>query len=312
MKLPKIISRNPVLYVLIAVLLARAIWQFHIDHDVHSFLIVCTAVPAFLILFIAFISWIFKKLDSNQNFMMIIIIFSSVVWADFCRRHFSKTLAVLPTLIGALFTIVLIGSLIYPDSEERRYAKRTRVENLLANRSAFEKNWQRRIKVAKSILFLFCALLSFVSWMSSFKILAIVPAFLGMLFLIRLFANLTPMSEEKFEKQLAKAKARQERIEARRAKLSMRRDERSEHLEEQKKQQKPSSPAMKSFYSFVYSSLMLCFFWFQDRSRYGKPDLIFCAVPACYLIRAVYFFIRQKDHPKGTEDPIVSESAISS
>lgn len=312
MKLPKIIFSSPGLYVVIAVLLARAIWQFYIDRDIHSFLLACIALPVFLILFIALMSWIFKKMDGNKNFMMVFLIFSVWVWAEYCWRHFSKTLAVVLTLIGAFFTIGLMVHLIAPDSEERRQAKRIRTENLLSDRAAFEKNWQRRIKVAKGILFLFFALLAYVCWMSSFKILAMVPVLLGMLFLIRLFANLTPMSDEKFEKQLAKAKARHERTEARRAMFALRRAERAEQLEERKKQQKPSSPSRESFQSFVYWSLILCFFWFKDRSSLGKPDLIFCTIPAWYLIRMVYFFIRQKDHPKGPGAPFVSESTTSS
>jgi len=259
MNLPKVFSRSPALYFLVAVLLARTILQFYIDRDIHSFLVACIAIPAFFILFIALMSWIFKKMDSSQNFTMVCIIFSIGVWADFCRRNFSKTLAVVLALIGAFITI-----------------------------------------------FLLCTLLAFVSWITSFKILAMVPVLLGVLFLFGLFANLTPMSDEKFEKQLAKAKARYERLEARRAKFVIRRAERAERLEERKKQQKPRSPAKESFHSFVYWSVILCFFWFKDRSSLGKPDLIFCTIPAWYLIRAIYFFIRQKDHPKGLEAPFVS------
>jgi len=306
MNLPKVFSRSPALYFLVAVLLARTILQFYIDRDIHSFLVACIAIPAFFILFISLMSWIFKKMDSSQNFTMVCIIFSIGVWADFCRRNFSKTLAVVLALIGAFITIGLILHLIAPDSEERRQAKRIRSENLLADRVAFEKNWQRRIKIAEGTIFLLCTLLAFVSWITSFKILAMVPVLLGVLFLFGLFANLTPMSDEKFEKQLAKAKARYERLEARRAKFVIRRAERAERLEERKKQQKPRSPAKESFHSFVYWSVILCFFWFKDRSSLGKPDLIFCTIPAWYLIRAIYFFIRQKDHPKGLEAPFVS------
>lgn len=100
MNLPKIISRNPVFYVLFAVLLARAIFQFYIDRDIHSFLVACVAIPFFFILFIALMSWIFKKMDSSQNFMMVVIIFSTAVWADFCWKSFSKTLAIVLALIG--------------------------------------------------------------------------------------------------------------------------------------------------------------------------------------------------------------------
>ena len=311
MNLSKIFSRNPALYFLVAVLLARTILQFYIDRDIHSFLVVCITVPVFLILFIFLISWIFKKMDSNLNFMMVVIIFSIGVWADFCWRHLLKTLAVVLALIGVLFTIGLIVHLIAPDSEERRRAKRIKTKNLLADRAAFEKNWQRRIKIAEGIICLLCALLAFVSWITSFKILAMVPVLLGVLFLFGLFANLTPMSDDKFEKQLAKAKARYERVEACQVKFAIRRAERAERLEERKKQQKPRGPAMESFHSFVYWSVILCFFWFKDRSSLVKPDLIFCTIPAWYLIRSVYFFIRQKNHPNGLETPFVSEPPTS-
>lgn len=312
MNLPKIFSRSPAIYFLVAVFLTRAILQFYIDRDIHSFLLACIAIPVFYILFIALMSWVFKKMDSNQNFMMVCIILSIGVWADFCRRNFSKTLAIVLALIGVFITIGLIVHLIASDCEERRQAKRIKTENLLADRAAFEKNWQRKIKIAEGIIFLFCVWLALFSWITSFKILAMMPLLLGVLFLFGLFANLTPMSDEKFEKQLAKAKARYERVEARRAKFALRRAERAERLEERNKQQKPSSPAMKSFHSLVYWSIILCFFWFKDRSSLGKPDLIFCTIPAWYLIRTVYFFIRQKDHPKGPEAPIVSEPTTSS
>ncbi len=237
--------------------------------------------------------------------MMVVIIFSTAVWADFCWKSFSKTLAIVLALIGVFFTVGLIVHLVAPDSEERRQAKRIRTENLLADRAAFERNWQRRIKITEGILLLFCALLCVLCWTTLFRILALVPALLGVLFLIGLFASLTPMSDEKFEKQLAKAKARHEHAEARRAKFAIRRAERAKRQEERKKQQKPSSPAMKSFHSFVYWSVILCFFWFMHRSSLRKPDLIFCTIPVWYLIRAVYFFIRQKDQPKGLEAPFV-------
>lgn len=202
--------------------------------------------------------------------------------------------------------------LVAPDSEERRQAKRIKIENLLADRAAFEKIWQRRIKITEGIFLLICVLLSFLCWTTQFRILTLVPALLGVFVLIGLFGRLAPMSEEKFEQRLAKARARYERIEARHAKLAIRRAEHAERLEERKKQQKPRSPAMESFHSFVYWSVILCFFWFKDRSSLGKPDLIFCTIPAWYLIRAGYFFIRQKDHPKGPEAPFVSESTTSS
>jgi hypothetical protein len=311
MRLPKILFRNPALYVLIVVLLARAIWQFYIDHDIRDFLGACIAIPISLISFIALMSWIFKKIDDSETFMMLCIIFSTEAWAIFCWKSISKTIAVVLALLGVLFTIGLIVNLIAPDSDERRQANRMKTESLLADRAAFEKNWQRRIKIAEGVLLLFCALLAFVCWMTPFKMLAMVPALLGLLFLFGLFANLTPMGDEKFEKQLAKAKARHESAVARRARFAVRKVERAERLEERKKQRKLSSPAMKSFHSFVYWSALLCFFWFQDRSSWGRPDLIFCAVPAWYLIRAVYFSIRQKDHPKGLEVPLVSEPPTS-
>jgi hypothetical protein len=306
MSLPKIISRYREFYVIIAVLLTRAILQFYIDRDIHTFLVICISVPIFLVLFIALISWIFKKIDSSRNFMMAFIIFSIGVWADFCWRVFSKTLAAVLALLGVFFTIVLIVHLIAPDNEERRQAQRIRTENLLADRAAIEKNWQRRIKITEGILLLFCTLLSVICWTTHLRILALVPALLGVLFLIGLFAKLGPMSEEKFEKQLARAKARHERTEARHDKFALRRAERAERQEERKKQQKPSSPSRKSFNSFIYWFVILCFFWFKDRSRLGKPDLVFCAIPAWYLIRTVYFFIRQKDHPKGPDVPCAS------
>jgi hypothetical protein len=295
----------------IAVLMAREVWQLYVDHNFHSFLVVCAIVPVSLVLFGAIFSWVFRKMDNSPNFTMAVFPFSLGVFAYSCWMHLSKTLAVILAIIGLLFTVVLIARVVAPDSEERRQAQRLRTEKFLADRDAFEKNWQRRIKIAEAILVAFFALLAFACWMTPFKILAVVPALLGAFFLIGMLANLTPMSDEKYEKQLAKTKARYEKAYARRAELDKRRADRKERMEERKKQRKPSSPATDNFSSFMYWSAMICIFWFQDRSSLGKPDLVFLTLPAWYLARGVYFFIRQKGHPGGPEIPFAPEPPAS-
>jgi hypothetical protein len=228
-------------------------------------------------------------------------------------KHHSRIWAILNAFIGLLLLLAIWRDRIFPDHEKRREARRARVgtkfEKLFADREAFEKSWERRIKITVAILLPVWIFLAVACWWTPFKILAILPALFALVFLIGLFAQLTPMSDEKFEAEMAKAKTRNAQVEARRAKFAARRAMRAERREERKKEQGPSRPTAANFYSFVYWSVLLCVFGLQDRSQLERPDLVFCAIPAWYLIRALYFQIRQHKHPRGPDASLLSDSS---
>jgi hypothetical protein len=315
MNLKKIVSRYRSLFFFAILFEARTIWEYFLSPNIHTFLVGSSIALVFLVLpfpLEMLSAWLEKLVERKKivgsAFVFLLVVFCVV---GFWKDH-SRMWAVLNAILGLFFLLVIWKDRIFPNSEARKQERRVRTENLFADRDAFEKSWQRRIKITEGIILLFCALLAVVCWMTSFKILAIVPALLGALFLIGLFASLTPMSDEKFEKHLAKAKARHERTEARRAEFAARRAERAERLAERKKQQTPGSVAAESFSSFVYWSVMACVFWFPNRSTWERPDLVFCAMPAWYLIRAIYFFIRQQDRPKGPDAPLMPGSSTAS
>jgi hypothetical protein len=312
MNMKKIVSRYASFFLLAIICQARAIWEYYIFPDVRVFLVGSLVALMFLVLpFLleAASGWLEGLLERRKivgsAFVVLLVAF---LVAGFWNHH-SRIWAVLNAFLGLFLLLVIWKDRLFPNIEDRRRARRARAENLLADRAAFEKSWQRRIKATEGILVLFCALLAFLFWLSFFKILAVVPGLLAVLFLVGLFVSLTPMSDEKFEKHLARAKARHEHNEARRAYYADRRAERAERLKELKKQQKPSYPAADSLSSFLYWSVMACVFWLPNRSTWERPDLVFLAMPAWFLIRAIYFFIRQRVRPKGPDTPLMPDSS---
>jgi hypothetical protein len=312
MNLKKIVSRYASFFLLAIICQARAIWEYYIFPDVRVFLVGSLVALMFLVLpFLleAASVWLEGLLERKKiigsAFVVLLVVF---VVAGFWRQH-SRIWAVLNALLGLFFMLVIWKDRLFPNIEERRQARRARAEKLLADRAAFEKSWQRRIKTTEGILVLFCALLAFLFWLSFFKYLAVVPGLLAVLFFVGLFARLTPMSDEKFEKHLAKAKARHEHIEARRAYYANRRAERAQRMEELKKRPKPSNPMADSLSSFVYWSVMACVFWLPNRSTWERPDLAFLAMPAWYLIRTIYFFIRKQNPPEGPDTPLMPDTS---
>jgi hypothetical protein len=117
------------------------------------------------------------------------------------------------------------------------------------------------------------------------------------------------MSDEKFERRLAKAKARDAQFESRRAEFAARRARRAERRTERKKELRPSRPAADNFSLFIYWAVMLCIIGVQDRSQLKRPDLVFCALPAWYLFRSLYFLTRPPKHPDGPDAPLISDSS---
>jgi hypothetical protein len=314
MNLKKIVSRYMSFFLLAIVFEARAIWEYSILPDTRI-LIVGSSIAFFFIILPfpmeAFSMWLVRFAERKEILGSAFIAFLAFLLSVDLWIHHSKIWAALNVLLGFFILFVVWKDRLFPNNEERKLAKRAKIERLFADRAAFEKSWQRRIKISERILLLICALLAVACWMTLFKALAIVPALLGVLFLIGLFARLAPMSDEKFEEELAKAKARYERAEARRARYAVRRAEQAKRLEELKRRQKTSNSATGSLSSFVYWSLMLCVFGFNDRSHLTKPDLVFCAMPAWFLIRALYFFIRQAKTPTGPSAPSASEPSTS-
>jgi hypothetical protein len=314
MNLKKIVWRHQYFFLLAILFEIRAIWQYLLSPDVHLLLVDSSIALSFLVLpfpLLALSAWLERAAESKK------IVGSVFVFLFGCLAvspwgHHSKIWAALDVFLGAFLLFVIWKDRIFPDSDARRQERRAKVrakfENLCADRDAFEKDWESRVKIGEGIILLLCAILAVFCWITLSKMLAIVPALFGALFLIGLFATLTPMSDEKFEKELAEAKARFAHVEARRAKFDARRAKRAERREERKNGQKPSRPSWDNFASFIYLSAMLCFFWFKDRPHLERPDVVFCALPAWYLIRAVYFLIREQSQPRGPDVPLVSES----
>jgi len=313
MNLKKTVLQYGSLVLLAIIFESRAIWEYSISPNIHTLLIessIAFAVLIFLVLLTALSTRLKRGRKENLGGMLLVLL-TLLLAIDFWLHH-SRIWAILSSLLGLLLMTIIWKDRLFPHNEEREQAKRARIEKLFADRTAFEESWQRRTKIGEGILLLICALLTVVCWITSSKILATVPALLAALFLIGLFGRLIPMSDEKFEDALAKAKARNERSEARRAKYAARRAERAERLEGRNKRQKASNPSAESFSSFVYWSLMICIFALRDRSSLEKPDLVFCAMPAWYLLRALYFFFLQAKTPKGPAAPSASEPSTSS
>jgi len=308
MDLQRTFSRYSSLIGFIGLLWVREVWEFHLSHNLHPVLVECVVAPISLVSFFLFFGWAFKKIEQVPLTIVLVGIGSS---SAICWTSYSKVLSVILALLAMPIAIVLLKSVIAPTSEERQLTRRARTEILLADRDLFERSWQRRIKVTEGIFVLFCALMAIVCWSNSFRTMATLLALLGAFFLIGTFATLIPMSDEKFEERLAKAKALHERAQARRARFAARRLERAEKLETQKNGKKRDSRSQESFSAFISSSLLICLFWFQDRSALERPDLVFLAMPAWFLIRAIYFFIRERKHPMGPDAPFASEPPIS-
>ncbi len=317
MNLKKIVSRYASFFLLAIICQARAIWEYYIFPDVRVFLVGSLVALMFLVLpfpLEAASVWLERLVERNKilgsAFVVLLVVF---VVAGFWRQH-SRIWALLNAFLGLFFLLIIWKDRIFADSEPRKREGRVRAENLLTDRDALEKSWRRQTKVVVGIFVLFFALIATVCWRMYSKSFLVLPilwalAILELPCLILLFAKQIPMSDEKFEKHLAKARARHERIEARRTYYATRRAERGERLAERKKQQQPSNPLTDSFSSFVYWSVMLCIFWFQDRSRLERADLVFCAMPVWFLIRTLYFFIRQHNHPKGPDAPLMPGSS---
>jgi len=317
MNLRKMHSRHLSLIVFIALFWAKAVWEFCLSHDLRLFLLECVETPILLGLLFLFFGWAFKKIDRNTNFLLGVVLVFIWLWSTICWTRYSRALAVILALLGVPFAVALLTNLIVPDSEERRQARRARTETRLADRAVFEKRWRRGIRIVVGTFVLILALVATVCWRMYSKSFVVLPMLwgLGILALpclILLFTKHIPMSDEKYEEQLAQAKARYERVKARSAEFARRKAERAERLEERKKQQQPSNPSANSFHSFVYWSVMLCIFWFSDRSRWRKPDLVFLAMPAWYLIRAIYFHLRPTKYPQGPDAPFTSEPSAGS
>ena len=311
MNLRKMLSRHSSLVGFICLFILRSSWEFRLSHDLRLFLLECSAIPISLLLFVLLFEWVFKKIDRNTNFLIAIVLISISSAAIYWAGH-SIVLTIILAVLGVSFGTVFVKKLVAPESEEQRLARRAAPKTLLADRDAFERSWQRKIKITEGFLILLCASLTAFCWSKSVRSLAIVPALLGLFFLIGIFGTLIPMSDEKFEERLAKAKARQQRAEARHARFANRKREREQQLEERKKRPKPNSQAEENFSTFVSLSVIIGIFWFQGRSHLGRPDLVFLALPTWYLIRSIYFFIRQAKHPKGPDGPVAaSEPAIS-
>jgi hypothetical protein len=312
MNLKRIISRYSYLLLLAALSEVRAIWEYFLSPDFRVYLVTSSIGLALLLLpfpLEVLSVWLERYLERKKIAGSVFVaIFASAVAIGFWREH-SSAWAVLNLLLGLFLLLALWKDRLFPEREGRRQARRAKAEKLFADRDAFEKSWERRIKITEGIILLFCALLAGLFWTTSFKLLAILPALFALLFLIGLFATLTPLSDEKFEGQLAKAKARFERAETRRAFYAARRAGRAERMEERKRRPKPSDRSAESLSSFVYWSLMLGVLGFQDRSRLEKPDLVFCAMPLWYLIRAAYFHMRQSRPPQGPDAPLTSDSS---
>lgn len=306
MNVRKALSQYSFLVLLVGVNWARAVWEFALFHDLHMFLFECLGLPIILAALTLLMQWVFRKADRNNTFAIAVVLFGMWSWSYILWTWNLKGLAVVLALLGAPFAFAFLVTLIAPDNEERRLARRARIENLLVDRDAFEKSWERRIQVGEGMLVLIFASLAALGWMTSFRTLSIVPALLGAFFLYGIFHVPTRMADEKYERELVKAKARFERTNARRALYAARRAERALRREERIKQQKTTSRAAQSFSSFFGCSLMFCFLYFQDRPQLDAPDLVFLAIPAWPLIQAIYYSIRPTKPPAGPGAPSAS------
>jgi hypothetical protein len=311
MNLKKIARQYQYFFLLAILFELRAIWGYFLSHDINILLVYSLIALSFLVIpfpLEAMSVWLEGVIERKKILGSVFVLFLVVfVTVGFWRGH-SRIWAALNAFLGAIFLLAMWKDRISPENEERKEKRRAKAEELFADREAFEKNWQRRVKIGEGIILLLCVSLVIACWMTSFKLLAILPGLVGALFLIGLFADLTPMSDEKFEEALAKAKDRYARVEARRAEFDARRARRAEQREERKRNPRRSRSSAGNFSQFVYWSVLLCVFGIQGRTNLERPDLVFCALPAWYLFRALYFFIREQNGPKGPDAPLVSES----
>jgi len=314
MNLKKIYSRYRSLLLLAVVFETRAIWEYSISPNIHILFFESLAAFVFLVSpfpLAALSTWLESHTELKKNLVkMFIVLLFMLIAFDLWLLH-PRVLAVLGLLLGLLVLTAIWRFRLVPRSEEWVKAKRAKREALFVDRTAFEEDWQRRTKIGEGILLFIFVLLAVFFFMASSKILAFIFAAFAALFLVGLFARLTPMSDEKFEKELAKAKALYERAEDLRANNAVRRAEGAKRTEKRNEQQENADPVTGNFSSFFYWSLMLCVFGFQDRSSLTKPDLVFCAMPAWFLIRAFYFFIWQANTPTGPSAPSASEPSTS-
>jgi hypothetical protein len=320
MSLKRIVSRYTYFFLLAAVFEARTIWEYSLSPNVHLLLVESSIALAFFVspFPLELLSTWLEGLVERKKIVgsVFVLLLVGLLVADFWKRH-SRIWAAINAIVGLLILFAIWNRRSHSNSEQRWQAKWTRTDNLLSDRAAFEKSWQRQFKIVVGISVLLFPLIAVVCWRAYSNSFLVLPILWGLGILelpclILLFAKQIPMSDEKYVQQLAKAKALHERAAARRAEFTTRRAARAERLAELKGRQKPSRPSAESFSSFVYWSVLICIFGFQDRHRLEKPDLVFLALPAWYLILAIYFSIRERNHPKGPDGPLVAEISTSS
>lgn len=315
MNLKRIVSQYASFFLLAAVFEVRAIWEYSLSPNIHLLLVESLVALSFLV--IPFPLEVFstglEKLMKRKKIIasVLIILLGGFVIAGFWKQH-SRIWTVLNAFLGLFFLLALWKDRIYSNSEERWQARRAKTQNLLANRAAFEKGWQLRIKIVAGIFAPLFALVAAVCWRNYSRSFVVLPILLGLGILelpclILLFTKQAPMSNERFEEELAKATAQYERAEASHSKYAARRTGRAKRLQEQKQGQKVSDPSASSFYLFIYWSVMLSVD-FQSWHQLTKPDMVFCAIPAWFLIRAIYFLFRQRNYPKGPNATLVPGS----
>ncbi|HTB97570.1 MAG TPA: hypothetical protein VK716_11215 [Terracidiphilus sp.] len=315
MNLKRIVSQYASFFLLAVVFEVRGIWEYSLAPNIRLLLVESLLALSFLVIpfpLEAFSTGLEKLMKRKKIIAsVLIVLLVGFVVAGSWRQH-SGIWTVLNAFLGLFLLLVVWRDRIFSNSEERWQAKRAKTQNLLANRTAFEKSWQLRIKIVAGIFALLFALVAVVCWRNYSSSFVVLPILLGLGILelpslILLLAKQTPMSNEKFEQELARAKALYERTEAQHTKYAARRAGRTKRLEEQKQGQRASNPSASSFYLFIYWSVMLCVD-FQRWHPLRKPDLVFCAIPAWFLVRAIYFLFRQRNSPKGPNATLVPGS----
>jgi len=311
MNLKTIASRHAYFFLTAFLFEIRVTWEYLLTQRIHTFLVGSSIALVFLVLpapLEALLVWQEKFAERGKVvgsiFVIVLAGFTVIV---FWKQH-SRIWALLDASAALFLLLEAWKERVFPVRENREQERLAKAESLFADREAFEKSWQRRIKTAEAVLLLLCALLAVACWTASFKIFAIVPALLAVLFLIGFFAELAPMSDEKFETELAKAKARFARIEARRAESAARRARRAKLQEESGQRPKPSRTSADGLSPLVFWLVVIGVVALQSRSHLERPDLAFCAIPAWYLIRALYFLARQQNRPQGPDAPLRSGS----
>ena len=316
MNLKKIVSRYSYFFLLAIICQARAIWEYYIFPDVRVFLVGSLVALMFLVLpfpLEAASVWLERLVERNKilgsAFVVLLVVF---VVAGFWRQH-SRIWALLNAFLGLFFLLIIWKDRIFADSEPRKREGRVRAENLppsgrarkelaAANQgrgwdfcSVFRSNCHSLLENVFQVFSRFADPLG----IGNFGIAVPDPSFCK--------ANSHERREVREALGQSQGSPRTHRSPPHLLRHSQSR--RGERLAERKKQQQPSNPLTDSFSSFVYWSVMLCIFWFQDRSRLERADLVFCAMPVWFLIRTLYFFIRQHNHPKGPDAPLMPGSS---